>query len=435
MPNMDLLTANDKQGRYPNSYYAKNANHILELPSLFSDIEVDVCVVGAGFTGLSAALHLAQSGYSVAIIEAQRIGFGASGRNGGQVSGGQRMDQEGLESMLGDEHARALWDISQQSVDLVRELSADMDDCGVVDGIIHTAHRERYVSEEHAYSDHLRDKYGYGKIRNLSREETRDLVNSPAYYGGTLDMGAGHIDPLRYAFGLARKCVDLGVMIYEQSKVIDVQSGDPALVKTEGGLVHAKFVVLACNGYLGRLNHRVAARVMPINNFIIATEPMSESAQEALIKNNHAVADSKFVVNYFRFSLDRRLLFGGTESYGYKFSNDIASAVRKPMAEIFPQLKDIKIDHAWGGTLGITMNRMPHFERMEGNILSASGYSGHGVAMATMGGKMAADAIRGQAEQFDFMASVPTPRFPGGMMLRSPMLVLAMLWYSMRDRL
>ena len=435
MPNMDLLTANDKQGRYPNSYYAKNANHILELPSLFSDIEVDVCVVGAGFTGLSAALHLAQSGYSVAIIEAQRIGFGASGRNGGQVSGGQRMDQEGLESMLGDEHARALWDISQQSVDLVRELSADMNDCGVVDGIIHTAHRERYVSEEHAYSDHLRDKYGYGKIRNLSREETRDLVNSPAYFGGTLDMGAGHIDPLRYAFGLARKCVDLGVMIYEQSKVIDVQSGDPALVKTEGGLVHAKFVVLACNGYLGRLNHRVAARVMPINNFIIATEPMSESAQEALIKNNHAVADSKFVVNYFRFSLDRRLLFGGSESYGYKFPGDITATVRKPMLQIYPQLKDTRIDYAWGGTLGITMNRMPHFERMEGNILSASGYSGHGVAMATMGGKMAADAIRGQAEQFDFMASVPTPRFPGGMMLRSPMLVLAMLWYSMRDRL
>jgi gamma-glutamylputrescine oxidase len=174
---------------------------------------------------------------------------------------------------------------------------------------------------------------------------------------------------------------------------------------------------------------------MPINNFIIATEPMNEDAQEALIKNNHAVADSKFVVNYFRFSPDRRLLFGGSESYGYKFPRDIAAAVRKPMLEIYPQLKNTRIDYAWGGTLGITMNRMPHFERIDGNILSASGYSGHGVAMATMGGKMAADAIRGQAEQFDFMASVPTPRFPGGAMLRSPLLVLAMLWFSMRDRL
>lgn len=432
---MDLLSVNDKQGKYPQSYYAAHAKQLSEFPRLNNDIQVDICVVGAGFTGLSTALHLAKSGYSVAILEAQRIGFGASGRNGGQVSGGQRMDQGGLETMLGDDHARVLWDISQQSVDLVRELSADMDDCGVVNGIIHTAHRERYVAEEHAYTDHLRDKYGYDKIRNLNRDETHDLVNSPAYHGGTLDMGAGHIDPLRYAIGLARKCVDLGVAIYENSKVQDVVQTDPAVVKTDGGMVTAKFVVLACNGYLGGLEKHVAARVMPINNFIIATEPMSADTQETLIKNNHAVADSKFVVNYFRFSDDRRLLFGGSESYGYKFPRDITAAVRKPMLQVFPQLADTRIDYAWGGTLGITMNRMPHFVRLAGNVLSASGYSGHGVAMATMGGKMAADAIRGQAEQFDFMASVPTPRFPGGMLLRSPMLVLAMLWYSMRDRL
>ncbi len=432
---MDLLSVNDKQGKYPQSYYAAHAKQLSEFPRLNNDIQVDICVVGAGFTGLSTALHLAKSGYSVAILEAQRIGFGASGRNGGQVSGGQRMNQGGLETMLGDDHARVLWDISQQSVDLVRELSADMDDCGVVNGIIHTAHRERYVAEEHAYTDHLRDKYGYDKIRNLNRDETHDLVNSPAYHGGTLDMGAGHIDPLRYAIGLARKCVDLGVAIYENSKVQDVVQTDPAVVKTDGGMVTAKFVVLACNGYLGGLEKHVAARVMPINNFIIATEPMSADTQETLIKNNHAVADSKFVVNYFRFSDDRRLLFGGSESYGYKFPRDITAAVRKPMLQVFPQLADTRIDYAWGGTLGITMNRMPHFVRLAGNVLSASGYSGHGVAMATMGGKMAADAIRGQAEQFDFMASVPTPRFPGGMLLRSPMLVLAMLWYSMRDRL
>ena len=432
---MDLLSANDKQGEYPPSYYAEHATQLEKFQCLKSEIRADVCVVGGGFTGLSTALHLAQSGYKVAILEAQRIGFGASGRNGGQVSGGQRMDQEGLEGILGDEHAKELWDISQQSVDLVRNLSSDMEDCGVVDGIIHTAHRKRYVKEEHAYTDHLREKYGYDKIQNLSFEETHHLVNSPAYFGGTLDMGAGHIDPLRYALGLARKCINLGVEIYEQSKVINVKSGDTAKIKTQNGSISAKFVVLACNGYLGRLNSRVAARVMPINNFIIATEPMSEDAQEALIKNNHAVADSKFVVNYFRFSPDRRLLFGGSESYGYKFPRDIAAAVRKPMLEIYPQLKNTRIDYAWGGTLGITMNRMPHFERIDGNILSASGYSGHGVAMATMGGKMASDAIRGQAEQFDFMASVPTPRFPGGAMLRSPLLVLAMLWFSMRDRL
>ncbi|MDG2401507.1 MAG: FAD-binding oxidoreductase, partial [Amylibacter sp.] len=339
---MDLLSANDKQGEYPPSYYAEHATQLEKFQCLKSEIRADVCVVGGGFTGLSTALHLAQSGYKVAILEAQRIGFGASGRNGGQVSGGQRMDQEGLEAILGDEHAKELWDISQQSVDLVRNLSSDMEDCGVVDGIIHTAHRKRYVKEEHAYTDHLRKKYGYDKIQNLSLEETRHLVNSPAYFGGTLDMGAGHIDPLRYALGLARKCINLGVEIYEQSKVINVKSGDTAKIKTQNGSISAKFVVLACNGYLGHLNSRVAARVMPINNFIIATEPMNEDAQEALIKNNHAVADSKFVVNYFRFSPDRRLLFGGSESYGYKFPRDIAAAVRKPMLEIYPQLKNTR---------------------------------------------------------------------------------------------
>jgi gamma-glutamylputrescine oxidase len=183
------------------------------------------------------------------------------------------------------------------------------------------------------------------------------------------------------------------------------------------------------------MQKHTAQRVMPINNFIVSTEPIGPDAQEKIIRNNYAVADSKFVVNYFRFSKDNRLLFGGTESYGYKFSNDIASAVRKPMAEIFPQLKDIKIDHAWGGTLGITMNRMPHYERISGNILTLSGFSGSGVAMGTLSGQIAAETIAGQAERFDVMAKVPTKTFPGGPALRSPLLVLAMLWFSLRDKL
>ena len=157
--------------------------------------------------------------------------------------------------------------------------------------------------------------------------------------------------------------------------------------------------------------------------------------RNSLISYDYAVADSKFVVNYFRFSDDGRMLFGGTESYGYKFPKNIADAVRKPMKEIFPQLKNAQIDYAWGGTLGITMNRMPCFDRVQSNILNASGYSGHGVAMATLGGKLAAQAIMGQSEKFDLMASIPTPRFPGGAKMRTPLLVLAMVWYSMRDKL
>ncbi|MCV6597430.1 MAG: FAD-binding oxidoreductase, partial [Mangrovicoccus sp.] len=215
----------------------------------------------------------------------------------------------------------------------------------------------------------------------------------------------------------------------------EIHRGSPVRVDTDAAQIQADYLLLNCNGYLGGLVPEVAARVMPINNYIIATAPFDRADQEALIAGNCAVADSKFVVNYFRFSEDRRLLFGGTESYGYRFPSDIAGAVRRPMAQIFPQLKGVKIDYAWGGSLAITMNRMPHFARLSGNILSLSGYSGAGVAMATLAGQIAAEAIAGQAERFDLMAKVTSPVFPGGQALRHPLLVLAMLWYSLRDRL
>jgi len=222
------------------------------------------------------------------------------------------------------------------------------------------------------------------------------------------------------------------VTIYEQTRVTRVEEGEPAVVHTDGAIIRARYVVMGCNGYLGRMQDRVAARVMPINNFIIATEPLADP--EVVMKGNHCVADSKYVINYFRLSDDNRMLFGGGESYGYKFPSDIEGVVRKAMAQIFPQLDGIRVDYAWGGTLGITMNRLPHVERITGNILSLSGFSGHGVALATFAGKVAAEAIAGQAEKFDLMASVPSPRFPGGAALRYPLLVLGMLWFGLKDR-
>ncbi|MFA5538446.1 MAG: FAD-binding oxidoreductase, partial [Gemmobacter sp.] len=195
----------------------------------------------------------------------------------------------------------------------------------------------------------------------------------------------------------------------------------------------AGHVVLACNGYLGGLEPQVAARVMPINNFIIATEPLGGRATE-ILSEPVAVADTRFVVNYWRLSEDGRLLFGGGESYGYRFP-DIVRTVRRPMLQVYPQLADARIDHAWGGTLAITMNRLPCFARPHPNVLSASGYSGHGVAMATMAGKVLAEAVAGRAGRFDLMAGLPAARFPGGGALRWPLLVLAMTWYSLRDRL
>ncbi|NBT53087.1 MAG: FAD-binding oxidoreductase, partial [Marivivens sp.] len=328
---------------------------------------------------------------------------------------------------------RKLWALSQESVDVLRGLDQKYDTgAGWAAGVIEADHRARFVPHTHAYVDKLNTEYGYDKIRKLDRDELYDLCRSDAYHGGAIDMGGGHFHPLRFALGLARACRDLGVTIYEQTRVTRVEEGEPAIVHTEGATIRARYVVMGCNGYLGRMQERVAARVMPINNFIIATEPLADP--ELVMKGNHCVADSKYVINYFRLSDDNRMLFGGGESYGYKFPSNIEGVVRKAMAQIFPQLNGIRVDYAWGGTLGITMNRLPHVERITGNILSLSGFSGHGVALATFAGKVAAEAIAGQAEKFDIMASVPSPRFPGGAALRHPLLVLGMLWFGLKDR-
>ena len=433
---MDLLNANDRQGEYPNSYYAASAKQLPPFESAQGSLECDICVIGGGFTGLSSALNLARTGYDVVLLDAQRIGFGASGRNGGQVGTGQRQDQDALEDMLGFEKAKALWDMSLNAVQYVKELCDDpLVACQFNHGIVHADHKKRFVPHSMDYAKKLNNDYGYAQIRSLNQEEVRDLVNSRAYYGGVLDMGGGHIHPLQFAIGLARLAKAAGVRIFENSKVTEIDTTKPNLVKTEHANIKTDKVILACNGYLGKLNRKVAAKVMPINNFIVATEPLDPQQRGNLIKNNYAVADSKFVVNYFRFSQDHRLLFGGSESYGYRFPNDIKASVRKPMLKIYPQLKDIRLDYAWGGTLGITMNRMPHFADLGNNIISMSGYSGHGVAMATYAGRILSETLSGDRRQFELLRDIPTASFPGGIMLRSPLLVLAMLWYSLRDNI
>ncbi len=432
---VNVLHANDTAGEFPRSWYAATATPPGPFPAATGDLSCDVCIVGAGFTGLSAALHLAERGFDVVLLDAHRVGWGASGRNGGQVGTGQRLEQDALETMVGKDHARRLWDLSQEAVALTKALAArHAPEAGFADGIIHACHRARFLPHARAYAEKMARDYDYDLIRPLDGQEMRHLVGSPAYHGGDIDMGGGHLHPLRYAFGLARAAAAAGVRIHEGSEVRDLTPGSPATIRTDAASIRAAHVLLACNGYLGTLDRRTAARVMPINNFIVATEPLGAEAQEEIVRGNHAVADTKFVINYFRFSEDHRLLFGGGESYGYRFP-DIAALVRKPMLEIFPQLAKTKIDFAWGGTLGITLNRMPDFARIAGNVLSVSGFSGHGVALATLGGKLAAEAIAGQAERFDLMATVPTRPFPGGVALRWPLLVLAMVWFSLRDRL
>jgi len=432
---MNLLYANDRPGEYPPSYYAATATNLPGFPSLNGSLRADVCVVGGGYTGLSAALHLAQRGFDVVLVEAQRVGFGASGRNGGQVGSGQRRDQGYLEAMAGKEAARRLWDLAEEAKALVQSLIASHAmPVTFAPGIAHACWHPHELRHARHNAEKLERDYGYRQITSLDKAGLGDLVGSDAFCGGEVDWGAGHLHPLNYALGLAKAAADAGVRIFECSEVTAITKGPKVTVATAQGDVVADHLILACNGYLGRLEPQVAARVMPINNFIIATEPLGDRA-ETLIRRNIAVADSKFVVNYFRLSDDRRLLFGGCETYGYRFPADIAAAVRKPMLAIYPQLADARIDYAWGGTLAITMNRMPCFLRVAANILSASGYSGYGVAIATVAGKVLAEAVAGQASRFDLMASLPQPRFPGGPGFRHPMLLLAMTWYSLRDRL
>lgn len=435
---LDLLTANDTPGQHAPSYYAATANWQTNHEPLDSDKTCDVCVIGGGYTGLSAALHLAERGMDVVLLEANRLGWGASGRNGGQVGSGQRVEQTVLEERHGKSHAKLLWDLAEESKALVRNLIARHEiACDYTPGILHADHRKAFVEESRDYVEHLRLHYGYEDIRFVDGDEIGEQVGSPRYFGGSLDMGAGHLHPLNFALGLGRAARDAGANLHEETKVIDVEGiGEPRItVKTETGNVTAGHLVLACNGYLGRLERQTAAHVMPINNFIVATEPFSEAEAKEIIPNNVAVADSKFVINYFRLSADRRLLFGGGENYGYRFPDDIRSFVKRPMLDIFPQLKDVAIDYGWGGTLAITPKRMPYFARLAPNALTATGYSGHGVAMATLGGQVLAEAIAGTAGRFEAFEKLNIPAFPGGDRLRFPLLVLAMTWFSLRDRL
>lgn len=434
---MNLLFSNDRRGAYPPSLYADQVAPLAPFPALKGEIRADVCVVGGGYTGLSAALHLAEAGYDVALLEAHRVGFGASGRNGGQLGSGQRLEVDELERMAGRETARKLWNMAEEAKRLTRDLAA-RSGVAVRDGVAHAFRKPDELDHARKEIDHLAQHYGYSRIEAFDRSAFRAILPSDAYCGGVLDNGAGHLNPLALAFGIADLAQRAGARIFELSHVESVEFAESAsgksTVHTTEGRVVCDFVVLGANGYLGDLSREVAARVMPINNFIAATEPLGPRTAEVLTRNI-AVHDTKFVVNYWRIDDEGRLVFGGGENVSYRFPKDIGAKVRKPLSKIYPALADIPFTHCWGGTLAITMNRMPCFMRPAPNALSASGFSGHGVALSTLAGKQMADAIKGQADGFDTMAALPSPRFPGGQLLRWPLLVAGMGWYAMRDRL
>lgn len=422
--------------QYEPSYYAATANGLKNRPQLVGDHSTDICIIGGGFTGTSAALHLAEAGYKVTLLEANQIGWGASGRNGGQMCQGHNMGHADLAAKVGKETADLLWQTSVDSVAMVKTLIGKYQiDCDLTAGVLHVASKSRHGDDIKKAVEYKRQQLNYDAVDYLDASMVAAKLGTDRYYGGEWYKDGAHIHPLNFVLGLANAAEAHGAQLYDNSAVIEYTQGKTPEVITAKGRVKCRYLLFACNGYLGTLNGPAARKIMPINNFIIATEPLPEAVTERINPQRIAVADSKFVVNYYRLSRDGRMLWGGGENYTPSFPKDIAGFVKKHMVETYPELAKYRIDYAWGGTLAITLNRMPQITRQQENIFVAHGYSGHGVALATYAGAIFAKAVQGSLEEVDAFEKLPCRDFPGGTLLRWPGLVAGMLYYSMLDRL
>jgi gamma-glutamylputrescine oxidase len=426
-------------GDHTSSLYAATADKTLSFPAIDENTRVDVAIIGGGYTGLSAALHLAEAGVTALVLESHRVGWGASGRNGGQLHTGQRRDQDWLEERLGLDLARHLWDLAEDAKALTKQLIAKHRiDCDWREGLIEAVHKQRLVRGEIDYVDKLREDYGYRAAYWLDRDALTEAIGTPVYFGGRRDTGAGHLDPLKFAQGLARAAATAGARICEHSPAVKVSGSAQAgfAVTCKGGaIVTADMVVLAGNGYLDGIDDEIEARVMPIDNYILTTEPIGAGQPGGIIPAGEGVSDTRFVVHYFRPTADGRLLFGGGETYSRTAPADIAGFVRRYLVKIYPGLAETRVDYAWGGTLAITLQRVPFIRRLRPGVYAAAGYSGQGVALAPFAGKVLAEAIGGDVSRLDSFAALPVPAFPGGRLLRHPALVAGMTWYALRDRL
>lgn len=417
------------------SYYAASAGVFPAQPELTGTTSADVCVIGGGFTGLSAALNCAEKGFSVILLEAETIGFGASGRNGGQMIPGLNMYGADLVKLLGRDRAAQLYRVANEARQSVhRRIERHQIDCDLRHGHVHLAAKKGDVRAFAREAALAAEVLGEDHALLIPAAQVRDYVGVDGYHGAVHIADGGHFHPLKYTQGLAKACLDAGVRIFEHSRVERVADGSQVAVRTAKGEVTASHAILACDSEMSALNRDAARYTMPVLNYIIATEPLSHARAAELIPSDAAVSDSRFVLNYFRLSADKRLLFAGGEKYSPRPPHNIAAFVRPYMLKLFPGLGNAAIDYAWGGTVGITVNRLPNFGR-HGNVFYAHGYSGQGVLLATLAGELIAEALSGTADRFDLFAQIPHRAFPGGRWLRSPIYVAAMLYSALRDRL
>lgn len=427
-------------GVIENSYYEATVARPRPAAALTQRLQADVCVVGGGYAGVSAALELAGHGFDVVLLEAQRIGWGASGRNGGQVIVGFGSDGEAtVERQLAREDARRAWDITVEGVRLLHaRIARHGIDCDWQPGYLSLATKPRKSRELRRWMDHVRAAYDY-PLEWVDAAALRQWVDSARFDSAVHDAGSGHLHPLKYCLGLGAAAAAAGVRIFENSPVFLVERGRKPAVRTAQGECLCDFVVLAGNVYLGEYGDEVApevsSRIMPVGTYMVATEPMHPERARALMPRRCAASDTNFILDYFRLSADDRLLFGGGDSYTGTTPRNLIGHIRANMLGVFPQLEDLAITHAWGGFVDITINKAPHFGRLGHNVYFVQGFSGHGLALSGMAGLLAAEAIAGQAGRFDLLARLRHLPFPGGALMRTPALVLGMWYYRLRDAL
>ncbi|CAN5803361.1 FAD-binding oxidoreductase [soil metagenome] len=446
---MSLLSADQQLTK--NSYYAATAVREGGYPSLQSNVECDVAVVGGGLAGLSAAIELADRGYDVLLLEAQQVGWGASGRNGGQVIAGLACEQSTVEAQLGVPAARDVWQMTMEALRLIGERCERFGiDCDWRSGYIGLAVNERKARELAVWQEHMQRVYAYD-TQWIAPQDVPQWIASPRFHSGYHDRLGGHLHPLKYALGLARGAASVGVQIHENSAVLGMEPGternNTVRLRTATGAVRASHVLLAGNVYLQGLAPELERRIMPVGTYIVASEKLDPALAESLVPSQSAVCDTNFVLDYFRPTVDHRMLYGGRVSYSTSTPRNLAASMQRRMAHTFPQLSDTRVEFEWGGFVDISMNRAPDFGRLprtgapsarspaHSNIYYLQGFSGHGLALTGLAGRLVAEAIAGDAERFDTFARIEHRPFPGGKLLRTPALVAGMAYYRLRDML
>ncbi|WP_397379870.1 NAD(P)/FAD-dependent oxidoreductase [Pseudomonas sp.] len=420
---------------YPQSYYAASANPVPPRPELNGDVETDVCIVGAGYTGLSTAISLLEHGFKVSSVEAAKVGFGASGRNGGQIVNSYSRDIDVIERSVGPKQAKLLGDMAFEGGRIIRERIAKYNiQCDLKDGGVFAANTHKHMKHLESQKK-LWERYGHTQLELMDAKRIREVVDSDAYVGGMLDMSGGHIHPLNLALGEAAAVETLGGVIYEQSPAIRIERGANPVVHTPNGRVKAKFVVVAGNAYLGNLIPELSAKSMPCGTQVITTEPLSDELAKSLLPQDYCVEDCNYLLDYYRLTGDKRLIFGGGVVYGARDPANIEAIIRPKMLKAFPQLKDVKIDYAWTGNFLLTLSRLPQVGRLGDNIYYSQGCSGHGVTYTHLAGRVLAEALRGQAERFDAFADLPHYPFPGGRLFQVPFSAIGAWYYTLRDKL